>query len=222
MKRNVDLRAIVFAIFALLAIVLIMMQLQKTKPTAPAALEKLPVGERIAIVDSSYINLPFLFIWTMPNKNWRLQALSQDTALTSRPPGAPLLLNMNWLVGAVRFQDSDSLAYCRVGVFENDGKKSAFDLAVDMLAELLAEVEKDGERAMILQPVTTPAHAVLKGAYFVLVDPDAAVQLFALLPRRDYVFILHCQATRENYDLLRPEWRALVQRFHPLPQMQYF
>ena len=225
MKKTCYMRAIVFALFALFAIVLIMMQLQRTKPTPPAVLKKLPLGERVAIVDSSYINLPFLFIWTMPNDNWRMQVLSQDTVLTSLQSNSSMLSSIKWLVGAARLLHSDSLAVCRLGAFENSSGKSAFDLAVDMLAELLQEVEKNGDRALILQPVTKPAHHVLKGAYFVIVnsqEPDAKVLLFALLPREKNIFVLHCRATRENYDLLRPEWQTLVQRFFPLPKTHSF
>lgn len=225
MKRKFDLRAIVFAIFALLAIVLIMIQLQKTKPQAPAVLEKLPIGERIAIVDSSYVNLPLLFIWTMPNKNWRLFMLSSDTLPAPGEKESSILGSIKWFARATRFLHSDSLAQARVGVLQNLQKKSSYDLAIDMLAELLYEYEGKGQRAAILQPVASPAHQILKGAYFVVATPadmGEQVHLFVFLPRSKNIFVIHCNATKMNYDLLRPEWQTIVQRFYPLPQTHTF
>jgi len=224
MKRNFDLRAIVFALFALLAVLMIMIQLQKTRPKASGVLEKLPDGERIAIVDSSYINLPFSFTWTMPNKNWRLRVLSRDTVLAPYSAEMPAMQNIKWLAAATRFQNLDSLAFSLVGVFKNMQQESTYDLAVDLLAEEVQKIETQGHRATILQPVTAPAHQILKGAYFVVMQPAVPadrVHLVALLPRAGNMFVLTCYATNKNYDLLRPEWQTLVQRFYPLPQIQY-
>ena len=220
MKRRLDIRAIVMSLFALLAIVMIMLQLQKSMPKAPPVLEKMTAGQRIAVVDSSYINLPLKFIWTMPNAFWRLSIISSDTL----PPlldDSALFSEILWLVQAERRQNGESLLRARIGVFAHETDKTASDIAVSLLAERLADLEKGGARATILQPVSAPAHPLLKGAWFVLQGPDDAVntvQLVVVLPRRENRFILSCDSNTNSYNHYRDEIEVLVQRFYPIPR----
>jgi len=198
MKRRLDIRAIVMSLFALLAIVMIMLQLQKSMPKAPPVLEKMTAGQRIAVVDSSYINL--------------LPPLLDDSALFSE---------ILWLVQAERRQNGESLLRARIGVFAHETDKTASDIAVSLLAERLADLEKGGARATILQPVSAPAHPLLKGAWFVLQGPDDAVntvQLVVVLPRRENRFILSCDSNTNTYNHYRDEIEVLVQRFYPIPR----
>ncbi len=218
MKRKFDIRAIVMSLFALVAIVAIMLQLQRTLPKTPHVVDELPHGQRIGIVDSSYVNLPFRFIWRTPNSRWRLHMLSRDTVLTPQPSTRT---HISWLVDATRLRHSKMAAKTRVGVMLNRPGASAEDLVIDYLAGLLQEYER-GERATILQSPTTPAHAVLKGAWFAVILPKSAdiampVWVVAFLPRGDKMFIIQSETTENDYPLLRKELEEIVQRFHPLP-----
>lgn len=219
MKKGIDLRAIIMSLFVLAAIFLIMLQLQRIKPTGPEVIQRLPRGERIGIVDSSYINLPFSFLWTMPNNNWHISMLSQDTLAPSLLSVAPLLDQFDWIAAAIRSEGSETLATCRIGVAAVDSNETAHDLAVNILAELLAKLEAGNERATILQPATSPAHQILKGAYFVAAPAGDKVHFVVLLPRKNKMFILFCRVLEKEYDLLREELQEIVQRFHPLPSI---
>ncbi len=219
MKRSFDIRAIVMSLFALVAIAAIMFQLQRTLPKTPQVVDRMPQGRRIGIIDSSYVNLPFQFIWRMPNNHWRLRMLSQDT--TASPVMSPLPGKVLWLAAAQRLQHSEVVAETRVGVTLNPKGLSAKDAAIDYLAALLQEYEKK-ERALILQPTTTPAHAILKGAWFAVILPESAeiempVRVVAFLPRRDKMFVVQSETTGKDYPLLREELEEIVRRFHPLP-----
>jgi hypothetical protein len=222
MKRNVDLRAIVMSLFGLVAIIAIMMQLQRSLPKPPDVLERLPQEERIGIVDSTYINLPFSFIWTMPTSHWRLKTLSKDTLLLSLTSDREIISRITWLVSARRLQETDAIAACKIGAFSNPAQIPTQDVAINLLAEMLNVYERDGVRVSILQSVKSPAHQTLNGSYFVILRPEknASVHVVALLPRANDIYVILSETSEDAYLQLRDEIQLMVERFRPLPQWQ--
>jgi len=234
-RKKFDSRAIIMSLFGLVAVILIMVQMQNLLPKPPAEMSQLG-NERIGIVDSVYINLPFHFMVKMPNHFWRLQHISRDTILTPLGDNVDVLDQMKWLVRASREvafirdttlaalpQNFDgSIALVQYGVFSNSFSSTATDMALNLLAEIIAKDETGGGRVRILQPVTSPAHSVLKGAYFAVVVPENTllsmpVQILAILPRGDQFYCIKISTTEIAYPQLREEFEELVQRFNPLP-----
>ena len=222
MKRKMDLRAIVMSLFALAAIIVIMLQLQRLAPKAPEVLEKLSSRTRIGVVDSSYINLPYAFIWTMPSNLWRLEILSSDTVLSPLVSDQAIEPQIHWLAAAQRRPETEIVAQCRIGVLSDSAHMPALDLALNLLSEVLQSLEGNSERATILQPVTSPAHQTLKGAYFIVVAPgvNSPVVVRALLPRRDIIYVVECKTLQDDYQDVREELQEIIQRFYPLPALQ--
>ena len=221
-SKKGDARAIVMLLFGLVAIILIWVQIRQAEPKPPPEISRL-AGKRIAVFDSTYINLPFQFLIRMSNRLWHLSALTADTVLLPIQPDQSIESRILWLLSAKRVEKSDTLAKCRIGVWAQ-AEGTAKSSAVNYLAEQISEHERGKVRARILQPVSGPAHAVLKGAYFVMALPPSGgvlmpVQIVALLPRNDLFYIIKIETTEKDYADLRNELEGIVRRFYPLPAL---
>lgn len=219
-RRKMDIRAIVMLLFGLVAVILIMLQLQQSTPKPPPELAKLE-GQRIGIVDSVYINRPFQFLLRMPNAQWHPSILTFDTTAAWLSDELPLQSQILWLLSMTRQQHNKTVAVARLGIVRVDAEPVAKELAIDYLAEIIANFEQNNERVRIVQQVQTPAHVVLKGAYFIVVLPDAAVdmpvQIVALLPRNEFIYVISSETTEAAYPDYKNEIEEIVQRFYALP-----
>ena len=187
-SKKGDARAIVMLLFGLVAIILIWVQMRQAAPKLPAEVSRLD-GKRMAIFDSTYVNLSFQFLIRMPNRYWQLSALTADTALISVGQDLSLENQILWLLSGKRAEKSDTSAMCRIGVL-SQAERTAGSLAVNYLAEQISEYEQDNARVRILQPVTERAHAILKGVYYAVVLPSSSeiqmpVRIVAVLHLRD-------------------------------------
>ncbi len=221
-QRTDKTRQIIFLLFGLLAVVLIFLQLQRTKPQPPAELAKLPPGKRIAVVDSSYINLPFLFSIRMPNSKWQLKMLSSDTLLTPFDSTKNIAEQTLSVARAIRLANSDTAALTTFAVMSRPVDVDIRDLSIDYLASLLQRYKSYG-RSEILKPVSEPAHSVLKGAYFAVRLPDAAdeypVRVYALLPRKNMIYLIQSKTSDSYYDELYTELEYLVRNIKAIPSL---
>ncbi|MBN1559232.1 hypothetical protein JW998_03235 [candidate division KSB1 bacterium] len=225
MRKNVDIRAIVMLSFCLVAVLLIMMQWRRSAPRPLAEIARLE-GRRIGVIDSMYIHLPFRFMIKMPDQRWRLTSLVHDTTLTSLVPDRPMEEQILWLLLSHRIGNADTLAMARIGVIRSDSERNSNAVALDYLAELIAAHERPQERLRIIQQVKSPAHQLLKGAYFVIVMPADAgicmpVWIAAFLPRGDWLYVIRLETTEASYPRLKDELQEIVQRFFPLPTSVY-
>lgn len=220
-KRKVDVRAVIMLLFALIAVLLLMLQLQRMTPKPPEEFAKL-ANARFAVVDSTYINLPLQFSIKMPNRFWELSILTHDTLVPRFNTPRNMDAHILWLLSATRIAQEDTLAVCTIGVMRCETGLTAADLAINYLAEMISAYEQPGKRIHIVQPVSSPAHQLLKGAYFMINLSDFSgikmpVWLVALLPRGERLYIIRSKTTEIFYPLVREELQEIVQRFHPLP-----
>ncbi|MBN1480923.1 hypothetical protein EH223_00450 [candidate division KSB1 bacterium] len=218
---KIDVRAILMLLFGLVAVLAIMLQVQRMTPKPPPELAKLG-SERIGVVDSTYINHPLRFAIKMPNRFWLLSVLTQDTVLNRLDSNQMLHDQIVWLLSSKRVEANDTLALCKVGGILLDREKSSTELAINYLAEIISKHEQPGVRVHVVQHVTSPAHQVLKGAYFMVNVPDVLgvtmpVRVVALLPRGERLYIIESKTTDAFYPVIREELQEIVQRFFPLP-----
>lgn len=217
-KRKIDTRALILTAFAVFVIIALYKQMGRLKPPVPAELEKLQ-GRRIAIIDSAYVNLPLRFICRMPSALWHMTLESTDTCAIEVDPNLSLFSQIRWLMSAERFRGPDRLAGCRVGILPRQDRH-IMDIANSLMANLF---DRDGSeiRSEIIQPVTAPAHPVLKGAYFLILLPESEnqsfVRLVCVLPRKPWIYIVECRTPEKHYPIVRDELEGIVRRFFPLP-----
>ncbi len=217
-KRQIDTRAIVMLLFGLVAVILIMLQLRRSMPKPPPELARL--AGRIGIVDSTIVHRPLHFMLKMPSNVWHPTILSKDTSFVTFRAAQPVLDQIAWLANCQRA--GEDTASARIGVLRVAEPPDSHELAITVLAELLDRYEINGRRVAILQPVTSPAHQVLKGDYFAVKLPAvngqaSQILVVALLPRGNTVFVIQSQTTEQAYPQIRDELQDLVRRFYPLP-----
>jgi hypothetical protein len=235
-RRKLDSRAIVMLMFGLIAVIAIMVQMRRSLPQPPAELAALD-GKRIGIVDSVYINRPFQFMIKRPNEHWQFEMLSTDSICQPITIDRQIYDHILWLVRGVRQSSatkedsftvtsigtatSDTLVIAKIGILVDSTGMASKELAISLLAEMIARYEADGARVQILQQVTSPAHQLLKGDYFALVAPDnitdKPIIIYSILPRGDLFYVLSFQTNDTVYPEVRQELEEFVQRFHPLP-----
>ncbi len=223
MRRETDkTRQIVFLLFGLVAVIMIFLHLQRSQPQPPPELANMPPGQRIAIIDSTYINLPFLFSIRMPNSKWHLEKLSTDTLLSPFDSTQAIANQGIWVARALRLSNSDTAAITIFAVLDRPLNMDVRNMSINFLAEIIANYESEG-RTEVLQPVTEPAHAVLKGAYFAVELPESAsnfpVHVFALMPRKNMLYVIKSQTTAAHYDELYKELEHMVRNLKPIPSL---
>ena len=223
MRRSTDkTRQLVFLLFGLAAVILIFLQLRRTQPQPPPELAKLPKEQRIAIVDSTYINLPFLFSIRMPNRQRQLSLVRTDTVLSPFVPSQPIGPQLLTVARATRLDGMDTVAVTTFSLLARPKDKEMRDLGIEYLAEHL-ETYDTFARTEVMQQVSEPAHSVLKGSYFALLLPNAAnrfrVRIVALLPRQGMIYVVQSKTTENAYSHLHQELEHMVRNFKPIPSV---
>ena len=218
--RKIEISGIVFLIFALSIIWVIMGEMKKNIPQQVEALPVLPGGARIGIIDSTYYNFQDYFSITAPNDGWSMHAIEPDSG-SAQPSGDEIRLqDIHWRLLMEKTISNRQVALAKVGIVKWDKPVDSDNAAISILDELLKSYEQNG-RANILQPVTTPAHKIMQGHYFVVVFPRSTklafpVWIASFLPRDKILYIVLSQTTEDAYPAIREELEKIVSFFRPI------
>ncbi len=219
-KRQSIIFPILILLVSLVAIFAIILQMQHSVQPLQVT-EKMPPGQRIAIVDSHYVNLPFHLTMRPPSPEWPMHIISRDTVLHPVTADSALFAQIRWMLEINVPPDSQKTMASRFGVLYAENSTSQ-EIAIQLLAEVLKRYEKEGELATIFKPVTTAVHPVLDGAYFGVALPANSllrpVWVLTVLQRSPWIFVILSQTTAEDYPKTREDMRLIVARFRALPK----
>ncbi|NIA29235.1 MAG: hypothetical protein GWP06_04880 [Actinobacteria bacterium] len=217
--------AIVMLVFTLAIVLIILIIMRNNFPKLPQKPPQLPAKQHVAILDSTYYNYNFYFSMQIPSTRWKMKILSRDTGLAIADTTQPILSQVKWLLDMERNQDGEKPAIARAGIFAWPAEVNAKDMTIDVLAELLKKYETPQHRAKILVPVSTPAHRIMQGAFFVAVfpkHPDLSypVWIVSLLPRGNWAYIIIGETTEKYYPMVRDDLQKIVSRFEPISKLK--
>jgi len=219
-KTRSYITPILMLLIGLAAIFAIILQMQHSVHP-PRVIEKMSPGQRIAIIDSHYVNLPFNLTMRPPSPEWPMHIMSRDTVLNTITTDSSLFSQIHWMLEINVPPDSPKTVASRFGVLKA-GNSEAQEIAIQLLANVLKRYEKEGERATIFKPVTTAVHPVLDGAYFGVVLPTSSllrpVWVLTVLKREPWMFVILSQTTAESYPKAREDMRLIVAQFRALPR----
>lgn len=226
-RKKPEIMAIVMLIFTLAIILIILNIMRNNFPKLPQEPPQLASEQHVGILDSTYYNFNFYFSMQIPSASWEMKILSRDTSLVISDTTQPILPQVDWLLDMERNQDGKKLAIARAGIVEWPSEVKAKDMTIDVLAELLQKYETPQHRAKILTPVSTPAHRVMQGAFFVAVFPKHPdlpypVWIVSLLPRGNLAYIIIGETTEEYYPMVRDDLQKIVSRFDPVSKLKQY
>lgn len=218
-KKQGEFTAIIMLLFALATIFVIMYHMRKLNPRSVNEMCHLKSGERIAVLDSVYVNLPLSFALFRPNRLWNFNILARDSLFPNINGSNSIFQQIAW---QLELSQQDGIAFSRIGLLRFARDTELKDCAIFLLADIIEQFENKNNRIRLLTEVTTSEQLALPGAYFVLVLPQSANEVFPLwivtiLKRDENCFIILSQTDEKKYVQLRDDFKNIIANFRPLP-----
>ncbi len=213
MTLKSQLFGVVFLVFSLIVILMIFSSM-KQNLTDPVQEYPRLTSANEGVVDSVYYNYNFHFSLVLPHRKWTVKPEHADSTLLPYKKGQTILEQVKEIITVQR---QGGHATLRVGMISKAPELEARDLTISLLYEMLHQ--RQDQQGSIIKPVSTPAHRILQGYYFILLKTcheNDRVIITSVLPRRAYYYILRCIVDRDYYESLQQECERIMKGFNPL------